>query len=112
MYKIVGGEFTSTSFKTLASLPEVYGPYDTKEEAIVHWQGYAMSKVDNCLHRLFVVEDIHYTPLNCTRIKYNGPMWGLKDRQYKVYSETFDSFEIKVSDIKIFVPKSDCDIVL
>lgn len=54
VYFVTGGEYTDTSFDTLASKPEVYGPFDNYEKAReVWWQG-TCKQVDNCHHRLII----------------------------------------------------------
>ena len=55
---IEGGIYTDETFQTLQPQTlEVYGPYLTRERAEKAWKGYMFAKVDNCLHRLQIIEE-------------------------------------------------------
>lgn len=55
-YYVNGGVYTDTSFTTLESAEEVYGPFPTYEEALSVWAGMARAQIDNCSHRLTVTK--------------------------------------------------------
>jgi hypothetical protein len=56
MYIVYGGVYTDTSFETLdPQTEEEYGPFDTYEEALAVWRGKMGWNVDNCCHRLRIL---------------------------------------------------------
>lgn len=57
MFKVVGGIYTATDFKTLVpGTEEVYGPFDNYQEAYKTWSGAARANIDVCCHRLVIKE--------------------------------------------------------
>jgi hypothetical protein len=57
MYKVIGGVYTNTEFSELEQgTQECYGPFNTYEEAYSAWNGATWAKVDNCCHRLQIME--------------------------------------------------------
>jgi Domain of unknown function (DUF4170) len=57
-YWVVGGEYTDTDFKHLASDAELekFGPFHTYEAARKEWQARNMAKIDNAMVRYRIVE--------------------------------------------------------
>lgn len=57
MYNVVGGVWTDTRFKDIVvGTEEVYGPFESYDEALNVWRGRMGWNVDNCCHRLFIVQ--------------------------------------------------------
>jgi hypothetical protein len=57
MFYVVGGVYTDMDFKTVVpGTEEEYGPFRTEDEAVKAWKAHAMAKIDNCFHRLSVVQ--------------------------------------------------------
>jgi len=57
MFKVEGGVYTNTSFQDLVpGTQEVYGPFDSYEEAYKTWSGKARANIDVCCHRLVIKE--------------------------------------------------------
>lgn len=55
MYYVVGGVWKTTKFEELVEgTLELYGPFDTLEEANAKWSGASYRKVDDAHHKLFV----------------------------------------------------------
>ncbi|MDX1737585.1 MAG: DUF4170 domain-containing protein [Alphaproteobacteria bacterium] len=51
-YWVIGGEYTDTDFKTIASgKEERFGPYQDREEARNKWKALSMADVDNAYVR-------------------------------------------------------------
>jgi exonuclease III len=59
MYYVIGGVFTDTTFRTLESDKEQYGPFKTYDEAYTKWKSATGWKIDICCHRLFINEASH-----------------------------------------------------
>ena len=57
-YWVVGGEYTDTDFKVLATQADLeeYGPFHTYEAARKEWQARNMAKIDNAMVRYRIVE--------------------------------------------------------
>lgn len=55
VYYVVGGVFTDTTWQEVGVL-DVFGPYDTYDDARNKWASEMWLNVDNCLHRLVIVE--------------------------------------------------------
>ena len=57
-YWVVGGEYTDTSFQTLApgKALEQHGPFESYKQAHDVWAGRAWATVDDCNSRFRVVE--------------------------------------------------------
>lgn len=57
MFMVHGGVFTDTEFtQVVEGTQEVYGPFETREQAVNVWRGRMGLMVDTCEHRLFVIE--------------------------------------------------------
>ena len=57
MFRVEGGIYTNTEFLVLEEgTQECYGPFNTYEEAFSVWSGATWAKVDNCCHRLHILE--------------------------------------------------------
>lgn len=55
MFIVTGGVFTDTNFTEIVEgTQEVYGPFDTYEQAVSVWRGRMGWNVDTCEHRLFI----------------------------------------------------------
>jgi hypothetical protein len=54
MFIVRGGVFTDTTFKTLESKEERYGPFPDRDAAVQCWRARMGWMVDNCCHRLFI----------------------------------------------------------
>ncbi len=56
-YMVNGGIFTDTTFTDIVpGTAEVYGPFDTYQEAYDAWSAGTWKNVDICEHRLFIHE--------------------------------------------------------
>lgn len=57
MYIVYGGVYTDTDFEKLEySTEEEYGPFETYEEALNVWRGKMGWNIDNCMHRLRILD--------------------------------------------------------
>jgi hypothetical protein len=57
MFMIHGGVYTDMTFsKVEEDTDEVYGPFASREQAVMVWRGKMGQNIDICEHRLFVVE--------------------------------------------------------
>jgi hypothetical protein len=58
-YWVIGGEFTDTSFRKLASgaVEERLGPFKTYREAYQAWQARARATIDDATVRFRIVDD-------------------------------------------------------
>lgn len=57
MFWVVGGIHTDMSLKALVpGTLECYGPFQTRDQARVEWEGRSRAKIDICQHRLFITE--------------------------------------------------------
>lgn len=55
MFMVTGGVFTDMSFSEIVpGTAEVYGPFQTRDEAVAVWRGKMGYQIDTCEHRLFV----------------------------------------------------------
>jgi hypothetical protein len=60
-YIVEGGIFEDTTWTKVVDQPEFYGPFDTYPEAKLCWTSRSFTwKLDNCMHRLFIKEIMHY----------------------------------------------------
>ena len=54
MFYVYGGVYKDFTFSELET-SEVYGPFETYEDAIVAWKSNVWQNVDNALHRLTII---------------------------------------------------------
>jgi hypothetical protein len=99
MFMVSGGVFTDMSFTEVeAGKAEVYGPFETREEAVNVWRGKMGLQIDTCEHRLFLTKVPAANP--CAEIDMSrkfrrldfvtildGPYAGEKGRIYDVLSD-------------------------
>ncbi len=58
-FKVVGGEYTDTTFTKLApnTTEEVFGPFESYAAAKIKWAERAWRTVDNCYARYTIVRE-------------------------------------------------------
>lgn len=55
MYSVQGGIYTNTDFsEVIPGTEEIYGPFETMEEAREYWSARARANIDDCHHRLTI----------------------------------------------------------
>jgi len=63
IYFVYGGEFVNTKFEDLVNgTEEKYGPFTSYALARNTWWERTCMKVDNCHHRLTIVDDPSFNP--------------------------------------------------
>ncbi len=55
IFYVVGGVFKDTTWQSVPN-PEIYGPFTDYEEAHSKWASEMWKNVDDCHHRLFILD--------------------------------------------------------
>ena len=55
IFFVVGGIFEDTSWQSVPN-HEIHGPFTSYDEAHAVWASEMWRNVDNCLHRLFILD--------------------------------------------------------